>query len=81
MATPTYVCFLERAYFNYLECIYDIDRLVQERRNSSANALELRLFCINPSIYGMYGVLRCHYVGLSCSSLHVVFSHGTEHDH
>ena len=24
---------------------------MQERRNSIANALELRLFCINPSIY------------------------------
>ena len=28
----------------------DIDGLVQERRNSSANALELRLSCTNPSI-------------------------------
>ena len=27
-----------------------IDGLVQEKRNSIANALELRLFCINPSI-------------------------------
>ena len=27
-----------------------IDRLVQERRNSIANALELRLSCSNPSI-------------------------------
>ena len=27
-----------------------IDRLVQERRNSIANALELRLSCTNPSI-------------------------------
>ena len=27
-----------------------IDGLVQERRNSIANALELRLFCTNPSI-------------------------------
>ena len=29
---------------------YHIDGLVQERRNSSANALELRLSCTNPSI-------------------------------
>ena len=29
----------------------NIDRLVQERRNSIANALELRLSCTNPSIY------------------------------
>ena len=29
---------------------YNIDGLVQERRNSIANALELRLSCTNPSI-------------------------------
>ena len=29
----------------------DIDGLVQERRNSSAFAMELRPFCINPSIW------------------------------
>ena len=28
-----------------------IDRLVQERRNSSSLAMELRLSCTNPSIY------------------------------
>ena len=28
---------------------WHIDGLVQERRNSSANALELRLSCTNPS--------------------------------
>ena len=31
---------------------YHIDVLVQERRNSSAIAMELRLSCTNPSIYG-----------------------------
>ena len=31
--------------------IYQIDGLVQERRNSIANALELRLSCTNPSIW------------------------------
>ena len=30
---------------------FHFDGLVQERRNSIANALELRLSCINPSIY------------------------------
>ena len=30
--------------------IYNIDGLVQERRNSIANALELHLSCTNPSI-------------------------------
>ena len=29
-----------------------IDGLVQERRNSSASAMELRLSCTNPSIWG-----------------------------
>ena len=29
----------------------DINRLVQERRNSSALAMELRLSCTNPSIW------------------------------
>ena len=32
------------------DLIDDIDGLVQERRNSSALAMELRLSCINPSI-------------------------------
>ena len=31
--------------------IFHIDGLVQERRNSTANALELRLSCTNPSIW------------------------------
>ena len=31
---------------------YDINGLVQERRNSIANTLELRLSCTNPSICG-----------------------------
>ena len=31
--------------------IYEIDELVEERRNSIANALELRLSCTNPSKY------------------------------
>ena len=33
-----------------LECKLDIDGVVQERRNSTTNVLELRLSCINPSI-------------------------------
>ena len=31
----------------------DIDGLVQERGNSIANALELRLSCANPSVYSI----------------------------
>ena len=36
---------------NCSELRYHIDGLVQERRNSIANALELRLYCTNPSKY------------------------------
>ena len=48
-------------YYRYLWCqwltpetmllviVYQFDGLVQERRNSIANALELRLSCTNPS--------------------------------
>ena len=36
------------AYFHAL-WFYEIDGLVQERRNSISNALELRLSCTNPS--------------------------------
>ena len=43
---------------NLVSKIY-IDGLVQERRNSIANTLELRLSCTNPSIYlfGMVDVI------------------------
>ena len=43
------VCCLWFALYTF--CIYNIDRLMQERRNSIASALELRLYCTNPSIY------------------------------
>ena len=36
--------------FSEYPVIYDIDGLVQKRRNSRALAMELRLSCINPSI-------------------------------
>ena len=39
---------MEKAY-RYEQWELNIDGLVQERRNSIANALELRLSCINPS--------------------------------
>ena len=38
------------AHYDVIVRAGDIDGLVQERRNSIANALELRLYCINPSI-------------------------------
>ena len=37
--------------------IYYIDGLVQERRNYSALALELRISCTNPPIYVSYAEL------------------------
>ena len=36
-----------------------IDGLMQERRNSIANALELRLSCTNPSPIDMVNLLQC----------------------
>ena len=45
-----------------------IDGLEQERCNSIANALELHLFCTNPSIYGT-GTWAVTLLG-----------HGSEHD-
>ena len=40
------------ANISMVYCKKDIDGLVQKRCNSIANALELHLFCTNPSIYG-----------------------------
>ena len=37
-----------------METRYHFDGLVQERRNSIANALGLRLSCANPSIYDLF---------------------------
>ena len=39
-----------------------IDGLGQERRNSSVLAMELRLACTNPSIWGWYGISRHHVI-------------------
>ena len=45
----------------FIQMLYDfalyIDGLVQERRNSIANALELRLSCTNTSIWVVLHVL------------------------
>ena len=41
-----------RGYLSYISS--QIDGLGQERRNSIANALELRLPCTNPSKYTIY---------------------------
>ena len=47
----TLVCF--QCVFNVSKWHYDMNGLVQERRNSSALAMELRLSCTNPSIYNI----------------------------
>ena len=39
-----------------------IDGLVQERRNSSALAMELRASCINPSIWNVHTYKIWHYI-------------------
>ena len=46
-----WMLFTERFFFCYRLYRCYIDGLVQEKRNSIANALELRLSCTNPSIY------------------------------
>ena len=43
-------------------CEHHTDGLVQERRNSIANALESRLSCTEPSIYGVH---MCQKLGVS----------------
>ena len=49
-----------------------IDGLVQERHNSSASAMELRLSCINPSIC----TTRFHWVNRYWGQLNTVVVHG-----
>ena len=41
-------------HYNYT---HEIDGLVQERRNSSALAMELRLSCTNPSKWTIAGLM------------------------
>ena len=45
-------CWLVEVCLTYCLSLQYIDGFVQERRNSSALALELRLSCTNPSIWG-----------------------------
>ena len=51
--------------------VYYIDGLVQEKRNSIANALELHLSFTNPSIWNLYMVFRVPADGLATISSHV----------
>ena len=69
-------------YFNYAQmgmystspsCLHarvHIDGLIQERRNSTANALELRLSCINQSIHKLDSIRR-YYFKICISHIHV----------
>ena len=45
-----YMYFNLQTRFIYIFEMVNIDRLMQQRRNSIANALELRLSCINLSM-------------------------------
>ena len=57
---PPFLLYHQEILFNVSgnsPCDTYINGLVQERRNSSVLAMELRLFCTNSSIYGM-GMLR-----------------------
>ena len=47
---PTNMCGFAYNIVSYYYKLY-IDGLVQERHNSSANALELRLSCTNPWVW------------------------------
>ena len=49
--------------FTYFSALH-IDGLVQERHNSIANALELRLSCINPWIIMISFTLE-HYISMA----------------
>ena len=46
-----YILNAKRIFFTYK---VHVDRLVQERRNSIAPAMELRLTCTNPPMNGLY---------------------------
>ena len=69
MAAILHCCVLLAAYGNYkrrirgfvqvatLQIPSHIDGLVQERRNSSASEMVLRLSCTNPSIYSFISIV------------------------
>ena len=61
--------------------IHDFDRLVQERRNSSALAMELRLSCINPWVWSFcchrleiisYHTFKSNFVGPAISIIMLI---------
>ena len=66
------VMVLQWISFNLISSQLHIDGLVQERRNSIANALELRLSCTNPSIYSGF---KCQGSCLYRASI-LIFTYG-----
>ena len=54
-----------------------IDGLMQKRRNSIANAMELRLSYINPSIFKQQSAYHVHILGTYCASLFILFWNNT----
>ena len=49
----------------FFVCFFNIDGLVQERRNSIALAMELHLSCTKPLINGLVLQERCNSSGLA----------------
>ena len=58
-----------------VQAVVYIDRLVQERCDSIANALELRISCTKPSVYRWHwsGVCVFQLVLHICSKIHLGF--------
>ena len=47
----------------HMSMTFHIDGLVQERRNSSAIAMELRLSCTNPSLCELHVQVKTYNIG------------------
>ena len=54
-----------------LTVAHNIDRLVQERRNSSASAMELRLFCTNPKQHVIISPLLAIAQNKHCNNVYI----------
>ena len=62
-----------------MRCGYDINVFMQERCNSSANALELHLFCIKPLLYMVPWMLEWWGVCRWRSISQYIYKQTTEH--
>ena len=65
--------FLLSFFLTHSSCFYNIDGLVQDCSNSTANALELLQFCAKPSLYTVF--LKCNFNTNSyiCISYHTFY--------